>query len=186
MRDVVERQRLSEQKKAEAAEQQEKQAHHRASMAHMPTAADRAAHPDSGAGLKGGPISAAEKASRRRSTAHMSTATMSELRRSGMSKAPDAEVGRPVSLATGTARGGAGLSPNPSTASAAPLTPSSKAAELTKKSSFQLERQGSLERQNSVGSSSGSPKAEDDAAAGEVTPNTKKIRLLQRRKSSIM
>ena len=179
MRDVVERQRLSEQKKAEAAEQQEKQAHHRASMAHMPTAADRAAHPDSGAGLKGGPISAAEKASRRRSTAHMSTAAMSELRRSGMSKAPDAEVGRPVSLATSTTRGGLGVSPNRATSP-------SKAAELTKKSSFQLERQGSLERQNSIGSGTGSPKAEDDAAAGEVTPNTKKIRLLQRRKSSIM
>lgn len=155
MREVVERQRLSEQKKADAAEQQA----HRASMASMPTADQLA---------KGAPKqSVAEKASRRRSTANIDPAAMSEFHRTRSAAMTKAQL---------AASGDATAEVASSNPAAAPVTPAPK---MPIPANIQTPEP----------SATVSPRAADDggspAPAGETTP-AKRIRLLQRRKSSIM
>lgn len=158
MREVVERQRLSEQKRADAAEQQA----HRASMASMPTGDQLLAK-----GGAAGKQSVAEKASRRRSTANIDPAAMSEFHRTrsaAMTKAQLAASGEAAAEV-------ASSSPAP-----APVTPASK---MPIPANIQTPEPSAIV----------SPRAADDggspAPAGETTP-AKRIRLLQRRKSSIM
>lgn len=155
MREVVERQRLSEQKKADAAEQQA----HRASMASMPTADQLA----KGATKQ----SVAEKASRRRSTANIDPAAMSEFHRTRSAAMTKAQL---------AASGDAPAEVASSSPAVAPVTP---APMMPIPANIQTPEP----------SATGSPRAADDggspAPAGETTP-AKRIRLLQRRKSSIM
>ncbi len=73
VREVVERQRQNEQKKVDADLKEAHRAEGRASMAHMPNSLESA---------DVAKMSAAEKASRRRSTANINPAAMSEFHRS--------------------------------------------------------------------------------------------------------